>query len=290
MTTLALPDGVLQRMRAGHQAVRWKAVLGLEFQFRAFCCDINSDSIMGVSKQPVVMLDLTPNPVCLGNAVTWDLSDSYAPGSTILAGGYSIDMGDGTQYFASSGNHTYAAVGTYDVEATVRENGPGGRYQTIEYQVEVIDCDEPILITFSYISLDGGGVWFRDYTATPSSWVERNTGLEGNALNVNSLSLRPGDKRLPNTVHELYAATDGGVYRTFNGGRSWAKVNLPDPSNAEFADAPPAVVGDLVFHKVVYSQEDPDVLWILASSATPRLWVYTTANGIDWISRGLKIG
>jgi hypothetical protein len=270
-------------MQSGHQAVRWRFVLGLTFQFRAFCCDINSDGIMGVSKQPVPVLSISPNPVCLGDAISWDLSNSYAPGSAIVS--YAIDMDDGTQYFVASGNHTYGAVGTYTITASVTEGL--GKTQEIEQEVEVIDCTEGLLVGWVYASLDGDGVWY--YEMSSATWTQRSGGLTGSALNVNSIALRPGDKRLPNTVHQLYAATDGGVFRTHNGGRSWEQILLPDPSNAEFADAPAATVDELVFHKVVYSLEDPELLWVLASKASPaRIWVYSTDDGgVDWTSRGL---
>ncbi|MHA2377409.1 MAG: WD40/YVTN/BNR-like repeat-containing protein [Candidatus Thorarchaeota archaeon] len=162
-----------------------------------------------------------------------------------------------------------------------------GKTQEIEQEVEVIDCTEGLLVGWVYASLDGDGVWYYDMSS--ATWTERNNGLTGSALNVNSIALRPGDKRLPNTVHQLYAATDGGVFRTHNGGRSWEQILLPDPSNAEFADAPAATVDELVFHKVVYSLEDPELLWVLASKASPaRIWVYSTSNGgVDWTSRGL---
>jgi outer membrane protein assembly factor BamB len=240
---------------------------------------------MGVSKQPVVVLNISPNPVCLGQAVSWSMVGSYAPGSTIVS--YAIDMDDGTQYFVSSGTHTYGAVGTYDVVATVTEGT--GLSQTVTKQVEVIDCDDALLITFAYAATDGDGVWFIDFTDSAPAWVQRNDGLVGTALNVNSITLRPGDKRLPDTVHELWAATDGGVYFTRNGGRLWKRIVLPDPSNAEFGDAPATTVDQLTFHDVVYSHTDPDLLWVLAArAAVSRLWEYRTDDsGLNWISRGL---
>lgn len=274
----------LARLRAGHQAVRWRAKLGVIVQFRAFCCDTDANATMGVSKTPVPVLHVSPNPVCLGDAVAWDLRNSYAPGPDAIIS-HSIDMGDGTQYFVDHGSHVYASAGTYTVVGTV---DTGLRSQSANIQVEVVDCSEPMLITFAYASQDGGGVWFIDFTNPSPAWEQRSNGLEGTALNVNALALRPGDKRLPNTVHELYVATDGGLYRTRNGGRFWAKVDLPDPSNAEFVDVPPATVDQLTFHDIVYSQEDPNVVWVLASSPTPRVWVYATGdNGLTWASRGL---
>jgi hypothetical protein len=275
-------------MRAGHQAVRWKTTLGLIVQFRAFCCDIDSDGIMGVAKEPVPVLDLSANVLCLGDTLTWDLRDSYAPGSTIDA--YAIDMDDGTQYFVDNGTHVYGAVGTYTIEGTVHEGTC--RQQTVEAQVEVIDCDKGLFASFSYASLDGDGVWFYDFTATAPAWTQRSDGLDTVAsTQVNSIALRPGHKSLPDTVHELYACTDGGLYKTYNGGRSWGKITLPDPSNAEFADAPAATVDELIFHKLCYSWEDPDIAWLLASKpSASRVWVYLTEDsGISWTSRGLVV-
>lgn len=287
MPTPAFPDGMLNRMQSGHQAVRWRFILGLTFQFRAYCCDIDSDGIMGVSKMPVPILDISPTTVCLGDSLSWDLNNSYAPGSAIVS--YAIDMDDGTQYFVASGNHTYAAVGTYTVSASVTEGL--GKTQTIEVEVEVIDCDDGLLIEFAYVSQDGGGVWMGDFTTSPVTWNNRSTGLSGTALNVNSIALRPGDRRLPNAVHELHAATDDGLYKTSTGGRSWSKYNLPDPSNAEFGDAPAATIDELDFLKVVYSRYDPDLLWALAYKSSPdRMWVYMTSDGgTSWSSRGLKV-
>jgi outer membrane protein assembly factor BamB len=140
--------------------------LGLIYQFRAYCCDIDSDGIMGVAKEPVPVLDLSANVLCLGDTLTWDLRDSYAPGSTIDA--YAIDMDDGTQYFVDNGTHVYGATGTYTIEATVHEGTC--RQQTIEAQVEVIDCDDGLFATFAYASLDGDGVWFYDFTAAAPAW------------------------------------------------------------------------------------------------------------------------
>lgn len=290
MPTPPLPDAVLTKMRAGYQAVRWKAILGNVVQFYAHCCNIDSDSIFGVSKQPVVVLDLSSNPVCLGDAIDFDFAGSYAPGSTVTA--YDIDMDDGTSYTlippATSGSHTYLNTGTYTVHAAVTEGL--GKQTTMEYQVEVIDCDDGLLIAFCYVGMDdGGGVYFMDFSDSPPTWDARNQGLIGSALNVNALALRPGHKRLKDTVHELYACTDGGLHRTFNGGRSWEQIPLPDPSNAEFADVPPAVVGDLIFYDCVYSRVNSSGVYVLAGSAKPRLWIYHTSDGLNWVSRGLKV-
>lgn len=278
-----LPASTTAKIAARAQAVRWTCTLLEVRQFRAFCCNIDSDGIMGVSKQPVTVLSLSPNPVCLGDAVDYDFAGSYAPGSAITS--YAIDWGDLTivDPAAASGNHTYAAAGSYTVRGTVTEGL--GKTTTVEVEVNVIDCDDGLLIEWTYHASYGGGVYFRDWTADAPAWESRNVGLD---LNVNGLAMRPGSRHKPDTTHELWAACDGGVYRTFDGGRHWAQLTLPDPSNDQ-ADAPAPTVGDLAFQCVVFSKQTADLLWILAARAAPaRLYVYRTDDdGLTWTSRGM---
>jgi hypothetical protein len=284
-----IPPGRLAKIASRRQANRWRASLQQVIQFRAYCCNINSDLLMGVSKMPVPVLEISPTTLCVDDWVSWDLRGSYAPGSTITS--VKIDMGDGYVYGTPDdhGVHQYTVAGSYTVIATVTEGT--GLEQSIEVEINVIDCDEGLMIGFSYAALDGQGVYFRDWSDSPPTWAARNDGLEGSALYVNSLSLRPGHTDLPDTVHEVWIATDGGVYRSMNGGREWRHMILPDPSNAEFSDSPAATVDELEFYKIVHSITDPDVLWVMAGKpSVSRIWVYKTSDdGFNWSSRGLTM-
>ncbi len=156
--TPAIPAGIIAKIKARNQSVRFVAVLREVRQFRSFCCQIDSDAIMGVSKIPVVVLSLSPNPVCLGIALNWNFAGSYAPGSTISS--RAIDFGDGTVVdpAGTSGTHTYATAGTFTVTATVREGG--GTEQTISEEVNVIDCANLLLLSNIYAATDGSGVFY----------------------------------------------------------------------------------------------------------------------------------
>jgi PKD repeat protein len=156
MATAPLPVAIVNQIKARNQSVRWAAILREVRQFRSYCCNIDSDSIMNVSKEPVVILTLSPNPICLGNAMSWDFTGSYAPGSTITS--RDIDFGDTNTDSGVSGNHTYAAVGTYTVSATVTEGG--GTTQTVTEEVNVIDCSDSLLLNNIYASTDGSGVFY----------------------------------------------------------------------------------------------------------------------------------
>jgi hypothetical protein len=111
---------------------------------------------MGVSVPPVAIVQLSPNPVCLGNAMAWDLSGSYAPGSSVSS--YAIDFGDSNDDTGQSGNHTYAAAGTYTVTSTIVS--AAGLTITTENEVNVIDCTNTLLMNSIYASTDGSGVYY----------------------------------------------------------------------------------------------------------------------------------
>jgi hypothetical protein len=212
--------------------------LGSVFQFRAFCCDIASDGIMGVSKDPVPLLTLNPNPACVGDTITWDLTESYAPGSAITAWEIDFDNdGEGVWYI----NWGIGQAGSGSGSGTGGGGGSGSG-------------------SGSAGSGTGSG------NVIPM-WVAKNTGLTGTALNVRHLTMKPGSEvRAPET-HELWAATEGGVYKTTNGGESWAKIELPDPSNDEFQDVTPVTVGQLDYRWISFSTSDPNTVYVLTSKS-----------------------
>lgn len=156
MATPPLPVAIVNRITARNQSVRWTAILREVREFRAYVCNIDSDIIMGVSVPPVIIIDLDPNPVCLGNAMAWDLGASYAPGSSISS--YAIDFGDGNDDTGQSGNHTYGAAGTYTVTASIVT--AAGLTITATEEVNVIDCTDPLLLNSIYASTDGNGVFY----------------------------------------------------------------------------------------------------------------------------------
>lgn len=121
------------------------------------------------------------------------------------------------------------------------------------------------------------------------TWTARNNGLAGAALNINYIVQHPSSRHRNSTSHELLIATDDGLYHSEDGGRSWAKITLPDPSNAEFADSPAAVVTDLTWHWADYDPTDSNIIYLLAiKTSVNRQWIYKTSDNLaSWISRGI---
>ena len=121
------------------------------------------------------------------------------------------------------------------------------------------------------------------------TWTARTNGLTGTALNTNYITQNPSTRHLSSVNHELFIATDAGIFQTFNGGREWAQIVLPDPSNAEFADSPAATVDELTFHWVDYDPTNQAIVYVLGVKVSVnRFWFYkTTDSGLSWTSRGV---
>ena len=121
------------------------------------------------------------------------------------------------------------------------------------------------------------------------SWVARNGGLSGSALNVNFIFIHPSTKFLPRLNHRLFIATNGGVFHSRDGGVNWGQYSLPDPSNAEFADDPAATVDELTFHWVSFDNINAATIFVLAAKTSAlRIWIYKSVNsGQTWNSRGV---
>lgn len=105
----------------------------------------------------------------------------------------------------------------------------------------------------------------------------------------NYITIHPNTRRLAQRNHILLCALDYGVYQTQDGGNSWIKFELPDPSNAEFLDSPVATVNELTFNWVDYDPTNYDTIYILGQkSSVNRQWLYkSTDKGINWTSRGI---
>lgn len=268
--TSPFPASVLARLESTSQAVKWAAILKETREFRAYCCDIDTDAIMGVAKEPVVIADISPGVVCLGEAISWDISDSYAPGSTLT--GWTIDFGDevgstGGADFPNddtSGAYVYGETGTFTIEIEIEEGL--GKTQTSSVEVTVVSCGETLAgESWSYLSTDGGGIFVIDWTEASPEWTAINGGLSGDALYVRHFALTPASRELPQSLHVLWAATKAGIFKTEDGGNSWGQIVLPDPSNLQFLDDPAAAVDELDWRTVVFDPKDENTVYILAS-------------------------
>ena len=138
-------------------------------------------------------------------------------------------------------------------------------------------------------------IYNRQLTNAEVAAVSANMTALTSATNLSQyiywIAQHPNTKHLQSSSHELLAATEEGLYRTLNGGRSWAKLPVTDPSNAEFADSPAATVDELSFRWIEYDNLDKLTLYAMATKTSAnRVWIYkSTDNGDTWTSRGVEI-
>ncbi len=123
------------------------------------------------------------------------------------------------------------------------------------------------------------------------AWVARNVGLTGDAKTVHYMIINPATRHLDSTAHDLWIATDKGIYRSFNGGRQWDEISIPQPDSTVFLPKAPSALSELDFRWIDYDLTNELTLYSLASDQTnERLWIYKTTDlGITWTSRGIVI-
>lgn len=112
---------------------------------------------------------------------------------------------------------------------------------------------------------------------------------EGAVVKPNYIVIHPNTARLPQVNHILFTATDSGVYKSINGGSTWTQFELPNPSNDEFMDSPPATVDELTFNGFVFDPADYDTYYVLGvKNSSSRIWIYKSVDGgLNWTSRGV---
>ncbi len=121
------------------------------------------------------------------------------------------------------------------------------------------------------------------------SWIARNVGLTGDALTVHYIVQNPATRHLASTSHDIWIATNKGIYRSLNGGRQWDEISLPQPNPDQFAPEKASLLSGLDFRWIDYDPTNSLTLYALASNASnDRLWIYKTTDlGITWTSRGI---
>lgn len=267
MSTLPLSNSILSGMRSTTQSSQWSSQFKETRTFRSYCCNVNSNIIMGVSKQPVPIVRIEPKLFCVDDEIEWDLTSSYAPGSTITS--WEIDFGDediqsgGPGVGTAFGTKKYDEVGVYNITVVIEEGL--GKSQTVEIEVIAVDCqDEIYYCGVSYIGTYGNGVFALDTTIDPLSWEARNTGLSGDALKVNYITIKPGTDENFQDNHELWICTKGGVYRSVNSGGNWDKMNMGSPTNEQFFDGVDYDESELDWKYLVFDNIDPDTVYVVA--------------------------
>jgi PKD repeat protein len=279
--TLAFVDRLISREHAYMIGCQTGEIV----QFKFYCCaDPYNFTVL---KTPVVVVSIPNDIMCVGDAVSANISNSYVPLGT--ADSWRIDWGDGTSNNGAwpppapvNKAAAYAAAGTYDIRITVTENGPPLTTGSLTVQVLVVDCtNDSVLADYMYVLSQTTGPWLRDLTvAGAPAWVQHVQNLPaGTWRNGRDLKIDPHRRHLPIAVRHVWIATEAGVAKSTDNMDHWMRLydSMPEPRNTANDGIPP-VKTDLDWHSIAFNQLRIDEVYVLAGTAT-RAWVYFTYDG-----------
>lgn len=262
--------------------------LGRIFTPRFYCCsDIDSPIQLYAEKPPVAHLSLVPRVQFLGEAIAWDIGDSYSPTDTVDL--FYIDWGGGTDIGdlsgedfnvdPTSGSVVYDDLGTYTVEAYVKDVLTT-ESQHVFITVEIVEPEER-----AYIGTTDLGVFVMVNGATP---VASNTGLSGDQLKLRALRVHPAFADMLGAQQHVWIATKDGVSYSTDGGATWTNITeatLGTPVNSA-SDNPAPTAADLDNIDLAFDSQDSRRVYLLRTWASPkRAWLYlSTDYGASWSS------
>jgi hypothetical protein len=244
MPTTPVSDEMVAKLK-GATAWRFSSQLGPVFTPRFFCCTDPNDMGLVEGKNPVAVLELSPNPCFVGENVAFDGTDSYDPDGTVTGYAFTFPSGTPGSSSADSGTVSWAAAGEYAVTLVVTD-GTGLKSTPARIVQRVLDPGGSYLIgttTGVYLTSDGG-----------QNWDARNGGLSGDALNVKDLLVDPATQNLGPEKETIWIATAGGLYVSNDEDADWTQKNPASVSNPDGDDPAPAVA-DLTFTKLLFVGE-----------------------------------
>lgn len=269
----SLSDLQKARLIATKLAGEMEAVLGPVVSPRFFCC--TAGNVVGVVKEPVAVISLSPTVICVNDFVTYDGRSSYDPDGTVTQ--YSWTFGDSGSSSASNGTHQYTSAGTYTVTLKVKDGT--NLWGSASAQVVVNES----LVTYIFLGHKTAGCYYQEFDAcSGGTWEQRNTGLTGNWLNVRDLKMDPFAKYGPVGTRHVWIATQAGVAKSEDDMVTWSLfTDMPAPRNTA-EDSPAPTISDLDWYCIAFNPQYSDEVYILAGTAT-RAWIYWTENyGITW--------
>lgn len=250
---------------------------GRIFTPRFYCHDTVGTAVaLYAEKPPVCHLKLSPRVQVLGQAIAWDIGNSYSATDTVdifyIDWGSSTDIGNlsGEDFNLdpTSGDVVFDEVGRYTVEAYVRDV-LGTDSQPVRITVEIVEPVETV-----YIGTADGGAFVSIDGDTPAAI---NSGLSGDDLKLRSIRFNPHYADLPQDRQHLWICTKSGLAYSTDGGGSWTKISKATLGNPAGGDT-----DDLDQIDLCFDPQDSRRLYLLRTAAAGA-WLYWSEDyGATW--------
>lgn len=276
MPTSPLSSSLVTKLKAA-TAWRFNAQLGPVFSPRFFCCD--SPNSMGLSegKEPVAVINLSPNPALVGETVSYDGTDSYDPDGSITGYAWSFEDHTPASGTASAGTLNYGTAGTFTVQLIVTD---GTGLKSLPAREELV-VQPP---SFAGYIAASNGVYYSGGTAL--TWDDKNSGLSGNDLITYSVAIDPATQQLPEANKVIWRCGENNVYVSADGGQNWA-AKLPGTVTNDWSDSPAPEAGSLTYRDLLFVD---DRLFTAATWQNIgddwRSWLFYTDNAADVRTEG----
>lgn len=256
----------------GPTAWRFSSILEAPFTPRFFCCD--SIYNMGITggKEPVAIIDLTPESfVFVGETVNYTGTASYDPDGSVTSYAWTFEGHDPSTGTASAGTLAWGTAGLYTVQLIVTD-GTGLDSAPAREEVYVVERAE---ITGEWLATSNGIY----YSADTENWAAQNTGLSGDSLIANDIKIDPATAEIADTSKAIWIATNGGVYFNPTGGTStWSQQNPGSVSN-KWSDSPAPTVDDLHFKWLLFASNKLFAIGTWQNGSDEwRSWLFYTTD------------
>lgn len=257
---------------SGDTAWRFESRIGPIATVRGFCCDDPNDGVNIDGKAPVAHIQLSPNPALVGETIDYNGTLSYDPDGSITGYAWLFESHTPASGTVVSGTLNYGTVaGTFTVQLIVTDgtgvkSGPAREELVIQHP------------TFDTYAATETGVYYGSAASGTTNWTSKNTGLSGSDLQVNDVAIDPATQHLPEASKTVWAATDGGIFVSNDGGATWTEKNPASVSN-QWSDASAPTVANLEFKALLFAD---DKLFVAATwtnaSGEYRSWVFHTTD------------
>lgn len=254
---------------AGETSWRFEGNLGPVFTPRFFCCDDPNSGVNPDGKEPVAVIELSPNPAFVGETVNYAGTLSYDPDGSVTGYAWTFESHTPSSGTASSGTLNYGTAGTYTIQLIVTD---GTGIKSLPARDELVVAYP----TFDAYTATETGVFYGTASGGTTTWTSKNA-----ATGDNDVAIDPATQTWAEASKVVWVARDGAVLVSNDGGATYG-TQTPSSVTNQWSDSPAPQAGSLNYVALLFADDKLFVgaTWQNGSSAW-RSWVFYTTDYPD---------